>query len=52
MMQAVSGKDVATIAQAREVIRLSFDVAEYTPRTPRPWDEAFDRFSRLFAADS
>ena len=47
MMQAVSGSDVSSIAQARQVIRNSFDVAEYSPRNPSPWDEAFHRFVRL-----
>lgn len=47
MMQAVAGGDVASIAQAREVIRRSFEFREYLPRNAGPWNEAFDRFRAL-----
>ncbi len=47
MTQAVSGRDVGSIAQARQVIRGSFDVVEYLPHDVGPWDEAFVRFSRF-----
>ena len=46
-MQAVSSGDVASIAQARDVIRRSFDVEEYTPDNPRPWHDAYGRFAQL-----
>ena len=49
MMQAVAQGDVGSIADAREVIRHSFDVEEYTPQNPEPWDEAYARFARLTA---
>ncbi len=44
MMQAVATGDVASIAEAREVIRRSFDVEEYEPRNTAAWDEAYDKF--------
>lgn len=47
MMQAVAAGDVATIQDAREVIRHSFHVEEYAPRHTEQWDEAFDRFKQL-----
>jgi rhamnulokinase len=47
MMQAVSNGDVASIAEAREVIRNSFAVHEYVPTTPDPWREAYDRFTKI-----
>jgi rhamnulokinase len=47
MMQAVAAGDVATIAQAREVIRRSFDVTTYEPRHASAWDEAYGRFLAL-----
>jgi rhamnulokinase len=47
MMQAVACGDVASIRQAREVIRESFPVSEYTPQTPDPWNEAFERYQKL-----
>jgi len=49
MMQAVAQGDVGSIAEAREVIRRSFDVEEYTPQNPEPWNEAYERFERLTA---
>jgi sugar (pentulose or hexulose) kinase len=47
MMQAVSNGDVASIAEAREVIRTSFAVEEYVPTQPEPWHQAYDRFVEL-----
>jgi len=47
MMQAVAGGDVASIADARRVIRDSFPVLEYEPQDATPWGEAFDRFEKL-----
>ncbi|MCA9162014.1 MAG: rhamnulokinase family protein [Pirellulaceae bacterium] len=47
MMQVVASGGIGSIAEAREVIRRSFDVTEFTPQNPTPWDEAFGRFGRL-----
>jgi rhamnulokinase len=47
MMQAVAAGDVASIAEAREVIRRSFPVDEYEPRNTAAWDEAFGRFLKV-----
>lgn len=47
MMQAVAAGDVASIAEAREVIRESFEMIEYVPRDTAAWDEAYERFQRL-----
>jgi rhamnulokinase len=44
MMQAVAAGDVASIAEAREVIRNSFSVKEYEPQNTPLWDEAYQRF--------
>jgi rhamnulokinase len=44
MMQAVAAGDVASIAEAREIIRRSFPVDEYTPNGPATWDAAYERF--------
>lgn len=44
MMQAVATGEVGSIAQAREVIRQSFDVEEYLPQNTAAWDEAYDKF--------
>ena len=47
MMQAVANRDVGSISEARDVIRRSFNVQEYTPQDTAPWDEAFEKFQGL-----
>ncbi len=47
MMQAVADGAVASIAEAREVIRRSFPVEEYAPKNVASWDEAFGRYSKV-----
>ena len=47
MMQAVAAGDVASIAEAREVIRRSFPVDEYLPQNTAAWDEAYGRFMKI-----
>lgn len=47
MMQALANGDVASLAEAREVIRASFAVEEYVPAQPDPWHQAYDRFVEL-----
>ena len=47
MMQAVAAGDVADIAQAREVVKGSFEVVEFLPQHSHAWDEAYERFTRL-----
>jgi rhamnulokinase len=47
MMQAVAAGDVSSIAEAREVIRRSFPVDEYTPQNTAAWDEAYGRFVKI-----
>jgi sugar (pentulose or hexulose) kinase len=43
MMQAVAAGAVRSIAEARDVIRRSFSVEEYSPRDAEPWDTAYER---------
>ncbi len=52
MMQAVAEGEVASIAQAREVIGESFPVSVYEPQQPKPWDEAYARFEKLVSSRS
>lgn len=47
MLQAVAAGDVGSIAEAREVIRRSFPVEEYTPQNASAWNDAYERFLRL-----
>lgn len=44
MMQLVATGEVASIAEAREVIRRSFQVEEYEPQNSTAWDEASEKF--------
>jgi rhamnulokinase len=47
MVQATTGGDVGGIPEARELIRRSFDVVEYTPQSPAIWNDAYGRFEQL-----
>lgn len=44
MMQAVATGEVASITQAREVIRRSFQVEQYEPQNTAAWEEAYEGF--------
>jgi len=47
MMQAVADGAVSSIAEAREVVRRSFDVEQYEPRNTAAWDDAYPRFLKV-----
>ncbi len=47
MMQAVASGDVGSLAEARQVIHRSFDVRDFVPQQPEPWDQAFGKFQAL-----
>lgn len=47
MVQATTAGDVSGIAEARAFVRGSFDVVEYVPQSPGPWDDAYGRFEQL-----
>ncbi len=44
LMQAVAGGDLASISEARELVRRSFLVEEYRPKSAAAWQEAYERF--------
>jgi rhamnulokinase len=46
-VQAVASGAISSLAQARDIIRTSFEVQEYRPRQPAAWDEAYSRFEQL-----
>ncbi|MCL2743202.1 MAG: rhamnulokinase [Planctomycetaceae bacterium] len=50
MMQAVAAGDVSNIEQARQVIRSSFEVAEFlpNPNSISAWDTAYEKFVNMF----
>lgn len=47
MMQAIAAGDVGSIAEARQIIRESFDVVEYQPQNAEAWDAAFEKFQAM-----
>jgi rhamnulokinase len=47
LAQAVSAGEIASISEAREVVRRSFSPQEYHPRDSAAWQEAYGHFSRI-----
>ena len=46
-VQAVATGHLASLSEARQVIRRSFDVITYEPGESVPWDEAYEKFEKL-----
>jgi rhamnulokinase len=44
LMQAMARGHIGTLAEAREVVRNSFELATYEPGDASPWDEAYGRW--------
>lgn len=51
MMQAIAAGDVASIPEARALIRESFPVVEYEPQNTAIWDDAWPRFLNMIEKD-
>jgi rhamnulokinase len=47
LVQAIAAGDLGSIAEARQVVRRSFDIETYEPHNAEVWDAAFQRFTRL-----
>jgi rhamnulokinase len=47
MVQAIAAGDIGSIAEARDVVRRSFEVDEYEPKNTAAWDEAYKRFLKV-----
>jgi rhamnulokinase len=47
LMQAVAASEIGSIAQAREIVRRSFQVEEYQLQNAAAWKEAYERFLAL-----
>ncbi|MBN2296920.1 MAG: rhamnulokinase [Pirellulales bacterium] len=47
MTQAVASGQVGSIAQAREVIKNSFEVEQYEPQDTGAWDDAYDKYLKV-----
>ena len=45
LMQAIAAGDIADVAQAREVVRRSFEVVTYLPTQNARWAEAAERLT-------
>jgi len=48
-VQAMALGHLGSLADVREVVRNSFDLVTYEPRSTGEWDEAFARFVRLLS---
>jgi rhamnulokinase len=46
-MQAIGAGHIGSLAEARTIIRNSFEMKTYTPQDTAEWDEQFDRFMKL-----
>jgi rhamnulokinase len=44
LVQAMATGDVKSLADARAVVRASFDVKRYEPQQPKQWAEAYARY--------
>jgi rhamnulokinase len=47
LVQAMATGDVKSLADARAIVRASFDVKRYEPRDARMWEEPYERFRKL-----
>nr|MBQ4319409.1 rhamnulokinase [Clostridia bacterium] len=47
MTQAIASGEVKDMAQAREVVRNSFEIDHYEPKKSADWDDGYDRFLKL-----
>ena len=49
LVQAMAAGEVKNLADARAVVRASFDVKRYEPHPGKHWDEAFARYREVIA---
>ena len=47
LVQAMATGDIKSLAEARAIVRSSFNVQQYEPRNSAAWDTAYERFVRL-----
>lgn len=47
LMQAIARGRIGSLAEAREVVRRSFEVVTYEPRAVAGWDDAYARFLKI-----
>jgi rhamnulokinase len=51
LVQAMAGGALASLSDARQVVRQSFALERYEPREPEEWDAAWQRFRCLVAGE-
>lgn len=51
LVQLMAAGEVKSAAEAREVVRRSFPVAEFEPRDRGAWDDAYSRFDELLHSE-
>src|SRR5207249_1906470 len=47
LVQAMATGDVKSLAEARAIVRNSFEVKRYEPKEPKRWDEAYGRYRKM-----
>jgi rhamnulokinase len=47
LVQAMATGDIRSLADARAVVRSSFDVKKYEPRETAKWDKAYARYREV-----
>jgi len=47
LMQAIGMEHVGSLAEAREVVRVSFELEVYEPNRTVDWDEAYSRLQKV-----
>jgi len=47
LVQAMANGELASHAEARQIVRSSFPMVQYDPGPGRDWDAAFERFTKL-----
>lgn len=50
LVQAMALGSIKSLADAREIVRRSFDVKRYEPRDTKPWDAAYAKYQQLVNA--
>jgi rhamnulokinase len=50
LVTAIAMGDVKDLAEARAIVRASFDVKRYEPKNPAAWDEAYGRYRQVMTA--
>jgi rhamnulokinase len=49
LVQAMATGDVKSLAEARQIVRNSFEVKRYDPGQSKQWDEAYSRYRKIIA---